>query len=230
MGALELFDLLARELMLFAAVGLLLGGLDDVAVDLWFWGNRLLRPRRRLTLATLPPAPPTRFAVFIPAWDEAAVIGQMLAATVERIQGAEYRLFVGVYPNDPATAKAARAVEDARIEVVVGPRAGPTTKADNLNRLWAALTASAWRADAVIIHDAEDVVHPAELRVFAALVGGHPSGKVRHRDIVGSSGTWWAGKWPESLISATLHDCCSIVDRLSRPFPSSGSPLLACRP
>lgn len=170
MGALELFDLLARELMLFAAVGLLLGGLDDVAVDLWFWGNRLLRPRRRLTLATLPPAPPTRFAVFIPAWDEAAVIGQMLAATVERIQGAEYRLFVGVYPNDPATAKAARAVEDARIEVVVGPRAGPTTKADNLNRLWAALTASAWRADAVIIHDAEDVVHPAELRVFAALL------------------------------------------------------------
>ena len=47
---------------------------------------------------------------------------------------------------------------------------GPTTKADCLNTLWRALL----RADAqdgrvtaaVVLHDAEDVVHPLELRVF----------------------------------------------------------------
>ena len=173
MGALEVWDAVARELMLFAAVGLLIGGIDDLAVDLLFWSDRLLHPRRRLTLATLPPAPPTRFAILVPAWDEAAVIGAMLRTALERFGGAEYRIYVGVYPNDWETQVAVGAVRDDRVRVVVGPRAGPTTKADNLNNLWRGLMEDGWSADAIVIHDAEDVVHPDELRVFAALLQGH---------------------------------------------------------
>jgi bacteriophage N4 adsorption protein B len=134
-----------------------------------------LRPRRRLTLATLPPAPPTRFAVFVPAWDEAAVIGAMLSTTLARFVGHEVRVLVGVYPNDPATRAAVETVaaRDARVELVLAPRPGPTTKADNLNALWRALMASGRVADAIILHDAEDVVHPRELDVFAALLAEH---------------------------------------------------------
>lgn len=170
---LGLLDAIARELMLFAAAGLLIGGIDDLAIDACFWMERLLRPRRRLTLATLPPADPMRFALFVPAWDEAAVIGHMLATLLDRFGAGDYRIFVGAYPNDPATIAAARAITDPRVQVVIGPRPGPTTKADNLNSLWRALGEGDWRADAVLIHDAEDVVHPAELRVFSALLREH---------------------------------------------------------
>ena len=98
MGALGWLDAITRELMLFAAVGLLIGGLDDLAVDAAY--VLLRRSRRRLTLATLPPAPPTRFAVLIPAWDEASVIEAMLRTTLARLGDHAVRLFVGVYPND----------------------------------------------------------------------------------------------------------------------------------
>lgn len=166
----QVIGAVARELMLFAAVGLLIGGLDDLLVDLFFWARRLTVARRPLTLATLPTAPSTRFAVFVPAWEEEAVIGPMLRTLLERFGASDYRVYVGAYPNDPGTVAAVRAIGDARVQLVIGPRPGPTTKADNLNRLWCALAEDGRHTDAIVIHDAEDVVHPAELRVFAALL------------------------------------------------------------
>jgi adsorption protein B len=57
---------------------------------------------------------------------------------------------------------------------VIGDRPGPTTKGDCLNNLWQALRrdeeGGARRADAVILHDAEDVVHQGELKVFDHLI------------------------------------------------------------
>lgn len=171
-------DAVARETMLFAAIGLLIGGLDDLMLDLCFVAGRMTRrPADRLALATLPaPAAPGRIVVFVAAWDEVAVIGAMLATAVARFDHADYRIHVGLYPNDPATiAAAARiAARDDRIRLVVGDRAGPTTKADCLNTLWHALLADERRgevrAKAIVLHDAEDVVHPAELRAFDVLI------------------------------------------------------------
>lgn len=173
MGGLSLLDALARELMLFAGVGLLIGGIDEVAVDACFWLRRLSRRSPRLTLASLPPAPPLRFAVFVPAWDEATVIGPMLRTLVERWGEADFRVYVGVYPNDPMTQAAIAAIDSARVRPVIAPRPGPTTKADNLNSMWRAFVADGGVADAIILHDAEDVVHAAEPRVFSALLAIH---------------------------------------------------------
>ena len=170
MGALEWLDAVARELALFAGVGLLIGGIDDLLVDACYFLLRAFRRRRRLTVKGLSSTPLLRFAVLVPAWDEAAVIGAMLTTTLGRLRGAEYRIFVGCYPNDPATIAAVRAVTDDRVRLVVGPRPGPTTKADNLNCLWRAVNEDGWIADAVVIHDAEDLAHPDELRVFTALL------------------------------------------------------------
>lgn len=116
MGLLQGMDVVARELALFAGVGLLIGGLDDLLVDFAYFVVRALRPRRRLTVAGLPSAPPRRFALLVPAWREEEVIGAMLAAALARLRGADYRIFVGCYPNDPATIAAVRAVRDPRIE------------------------------------------------------------------------------------------------------------------
>ena len=173
-----ILDAAARETMLFAATGLLIGGIDDLFVDLCFLLQRLSGRGARQSADRLPrPRTPGRFAIFVAAWDEQAVIGGMLAAAVTRLEHPDYRLYVGVYPNDPGTIAAARAIAatDTRIRVIVGERHGPTTKADCLNTLWAALVrddADDGRATiAVVLHDAEDVVHRAELIVFDALIG-----------------------------------------------------------
>lgn len=176
-------DAAARETMLFAAIGFLIGGIDDLAVDLVFltvWARRRLSPASigdgDGTLAEYPARTvPRRFAVFVPAWDEAAVIGAMLRTTLARFGAADYRLYVGAYPNDRATidAVAALAEQDARVRLVIGGVAGPTTKADCLNTLWHALqrdAADGRRADAIVLHDAEDVVDRHELRIYDALL------------------------------------------------------------
>ena len=112
--------------------------------------------------------------MLIPAWDEAAVIGPMLRATLARFEHPDYRLFVGHYRNDPATAAAVESVRDPRLVSVEIDIDGPTTKADCLNRLYAALIAYEAALDreakAVVLHDAEDLVHPLELKLFDRLV------------------------------------------------------------
>ncbi|HET9640573.1 MAG TPA: glycosyl transferase family protein [Allosphingosinicella sp.] len=171
-------DLIMREAALFAATGFLILGLSDLAVDLLWIGHRarrLARPAARV--AGLPaPARPGRLAIFVPAWDEAAVIGDMLRGAAAAWPDGDWRLYVGTYGNDPATLAAASSVAlaEPRIRVATGAAPGPTTKADCLNRLWRALLADeeaeGRRAKAIILHDAEDVVHPAELRLFDALI------------------------------------------------------------
>ncbi|HYW15700.1 MAG TPA: glycosyl transferase family protein [Allosphingosinicella sp.] len=171
-------DFIIREAALFAATGFLILGLSDLAVDLLWLAHRARRLGRPApTLADLaPPARPGRLAIFVPAWDEAAVIGEMLRGAVSAWGDGDWRLYVGTYPNDPATFAAASAVasREPRVTVVTGDVPGPTTKADCLNRLWRALLADeaeeGRRAKAVVLHDAEDVVHPAELLLFDGLI------------------------------------------------------------
>ena len=172
-----------HELMLFAAVGLAIGGADDMAIDL-VWLVRAARRRMtiyrhhpRCTADTLPPPDrPGRLAVFIGAWREARVIGPMLRAALARYEHGDYRIYVGVYPNDPATRTAVTAVmaEDDRVRMVSGIVPGPTTKAECLNRVWRQMAADEAveqrRFKAIVLHDAEDVVHPAELRLFDRLI------------------------------------------------------------
>jgi len=167
----------AHEAVLFAAIGFLIGGIDDLAVDLVFFCARL-----RSWLQPDPPRAPLRdggrMAVFVPAWDEAAVIGPMLRTALGRYDYADYRIYVGVYPNDPGTIAVVSAVAatDERIRMVINPRPGGTTKADCLNALWCALLrdeVTEGPARAVVLHDAEDVVHPDELGVMAAWLGDH---------------------------------------------------------
>src|SRR5689334_2478620 len=118
---------------------------------------------------------PGFIAVLVPAWDESAVIASMLKATLQRYDYDNYRIFVGHYRNDPATAAAIASVSDPRVEAVEVAANGPTTKADCLNHLYDALVeyelAKGIEAKAVVLHDAEDVVHRYELRIFDGLIG-----------------------------------------------------------
>ena len=141
-GAILLTEV-TEELALFAAAGFLLFAIDDLIVDLIYfirfgWRALVVYTRFPRTYAgsLSRPARPGWMAVLIPAWDEAAVIGPMLRATLERFGASDYRLFVGHYRNDPATAAAIEDVRDLRIVMAEVEVDGPTTKADCLNRLY----------------------------------------------------------------------------------------------
>lgn len=176
-----------REILLFAAVGLAIGGIDDLIVDLVYLCRRSWRDltvysrHRRMTTATLPlSTSPGRIAIFVPAWCESDVIAPMLRHALAAWGAADYRIFVGVYPNDPATIDAVATVEEGeeRVIVAVNSRPGPTTKADCLNALWRAMVAEEGhrgvRFKAVVLHDAEDVVHRDEICIYDRLIDRFP--------------------------------------------------------
>lgn len=173
-------DGVLREAVTLASVGFALGGLDDLLVDCVYGVSRFSRRHRPVAIETLATANDSLLAIFIAAWDESAVIGDMLRSTLARFGGdTGYRLYVGTYPNDRATIDAVAAVAEAdgRVRLVINPRFGPTTKADCLNRLWDALLCEeetdGHRVRAVALHDAEDVVHPDELRVYRNYLADH---------------------------------------------------------
>ena len=181
MTAAELLTRVAAELALYAGVGFLLFAINDLAVDLIYFGRRMWRAATvysrfpRAFASELTSGRPGGFIViFIPAWDESAVIASMLKATLKRVEHDDYRIFVGHYRNDPATAAAIASVDDERVEPVAVPADGPTTKADCLNHLYDALiayeTSTGRSARAVVLHDAEDLVHPLELKLFDRLI------------------------------------------------------------
>jgi adsorption protein B len=177
----EILSRLAAELALFAGAGFLLFALNDLAVDLIYfaratWRSLIVYTRypRAFASALSKNEEPAFIAMLVPAWDESAVIASMLRATIARLDYDNYRIFVGHYRNDPATAAAIAAVSNERIEAVRLDRDGPTTKADCLNHLYDALVAYEMEvgrsAAAVVLHDAEDVIHPLEFTVFDRLI------------------------------------------------------------
>ena len=143
---LEWLALVEHELLLFAAVFFLIGALDELAVDgAWAWlkltGRATTRRIVRGEARSHPLAGPA--AVLVPAWQEAQIIEFTIAHALAAWPQGELRLYVGCYLNDPATLEAVMRGSggDPRVRLVVHGRHGPSTKADCLNRLYAALEA-----------------------------------------------------------------------------------------
>ena len=205
------------ELALFAAVGGMLFALDDLVVDLIYfaragWRSLTIYTRypRAFADALRPPAEPGRLAVLVPAWDESAVIGAMLRATLARFDHPNYRIYVGQYRNDPATAAAIAAVVDPRVRAVLVPLDGPTTKADCLNHLFLALAADEAagtpRATAVVLHDAEDLVHPLELKLFDRLIERAALVQLPVLPLPDASSRWISGHYADEFAESHIKE------------------------
>ena len=112
----------------------------------------------------------------VPAWNEVGVVGEMARLAASTIDYENYQIFVGTYPNDPQTQADVDAVclHYPNVHKVVCARPGPTSKADCLNNIIDALLR--FQQDAgiefagFILHDAEDVISPMELRLFNYLL------------------------------------------------------------
>lgn len=186
--SLELVDILAyvlfalKYLAIALAALMFLLGLDDLFIDLVYWGRRLVRVFRiyrrfdRADEERLFAEPEKPLAIMVPAWNEVGVVGEMARLAASTLDYENYQIFVGTYPNDPQTQADVDAVclHYPNVHKVVCARPSPTSKADCLNNIIDAILR--FEADAkvefagFILHDAEDVISPLELRLFNYLL------------------------------------------------------------
>ena len=172
------------------AVIFLLSGLDDLAVD-FAWLYTYLRPvmhRAQIALPVRKPywnwlrecfhappikpagVPPRSIAIMVPLWKEHSVIGGMLSHNIGAIRYPDFHFFVGAYPNDPQTQDAVRAAADQypNVHLALCPHDGPTSKADCMNWIYQNIGLYEEQTgeyfDILVTHDAEDMIHPEELR------------------------------------------------------------------
>ena len=229
--ALGLPGLIVRELMLFAAVGFVVFGIGDLAIDLiWivrsWWRRHVFLPAgASIDAINLTPRHPGTIAIFIPAWDESAVIGTMVRHALATLPPGDWRIHVGAYRNDPATIAAVEAIADTRVRLAIGERAGPTTKADCLNTLWRALLADeireGRRVKAIVLHDAEDVVHPGEPALFDAMIERFAMVQIPVLPLPEPASHWIAGHYLDEF--AESHGKTLIVRQaLGAAIPAAG--------
>ena len=139
----------------------------------WLWLKGKLQPEASLFppgLRQLEAAPTVPIAIFVPLWHEDAVIARMLEHNLGAIRYPEFHIFAGCYPNDAATQAAVRSVSDRfpNVHLAICPHDGPTSKADCLNWVYQNMLVfeeqNGTRFEVIVTHDAEDLVHPEELR------------------------------------------------------------------
>jgi bacteriophage N4 adsorption protein B len=169
----------ATVLTLVMIVVYLVLGVDDLFHDVYFWIRAIVRSIQyrgatKLTLEKLDALDEKRIALFVPCWHEADVVSKMVTLVRQSLRYGNYDIFVGVYPNDPRTQEAVDAViaRFPNVHKVVNPLDGPTTKAQNLNSIYAGMKAAEGTRpfDIVVLHDVEDIVHPLSFKLFNYLI------------------------------------------------------------
>lgn len=223
--------LIQHELLLFAGVFFLIGAVDDIAVDaIWMWlklrGKAATLRLDRKALQQEPVRGP--LAVFIPAWDEAAILGATIGNVCKAWPQRDMHLYVGCYRNDPATmAVVAQAASgDSRIRLVIHERDGPTTKADCLNRLYDAMSEEERRTGVlftgVVFQDAEDVVDPAALGLLdRTLADGVDFAQLPVEPLVQRGRRWLGSHYCEEFAEA--HGKAMVVrDAIGAGLPGAG--------
>lgn len=227
--ALEAVLLAERELLLFAGFWIAVGLLDELAIDLLWFRLRLTGRAGTQTLpagyGNAPLAGP--LAVFVPAYCESAVIGITIRHLLQTWRQDALRLYVGCYRNDQATLAAAVAAAegDPRLRLVLLDSQGPTTKAHCLNRLYAALerdeARGARRFRGVILHDAEDMVHPAALEAIDAALAAVDFVQLPVRPVADCGNRWISGHYADEFTEG--HAKAMVVrNALGLALPAAG--------
>lgn len=155
---------------------LALSGIDDLYLDLLYWFLRKRHKSKFPDFTKMHDKPEKPIAIMLGAWKESGVIGRTLSYAVGNLKYDNFRLFVGVYPNDLETIRIVKeiAMKDSRVKVCINPQDGPTTKADNLNCLYAAICdfeKEFGEFEILLVHDAEDFIHPYSLKLYNYLIG-----------------------------------------------------------
>jgi adsorption protein B len=164
-------------LLWICSVLLIISGLDDVLVDLLFWFNRFKYRRGLPNMDDVLSVNEGAVALVICAWREYKVIGRTLTYALSKMRYNNFTIFVGVYPNDTKTLEVVKRIaqKNNKVVICVNSHDGPTTKADNLNNVYASINRfeqdTAKKFDVVLIHDSEDFIHPLSLKLYNFIIG-----------------------------------------------------------
>ncbi|MEO7247907.1 MAG: glycosyl transferase family protein [Novosphingobium sp.] len=227
--ALNGLRLIEYELTLFAAFWFVIGIADELAVDLVYGWLRFFRRHRTHQLKGDISARPLQgiAAVLIPTWQEVAVIGATITHALKVWPQHDLRLYIGCYVNDPATLVAAMAAagSDVRVRIVIHEKQGPTTKADCLNRLYRALRDDEARSGVnvrmIVLHDAEDMVHPAALALMDTAITDADFVQIPVRPERQANSRWIAGHYVDEFTES--HAKAMVVrDALGAGLPAAG--------
>jgi adsorption protein B len=178
----SLYWFIIKLMIYFTVIVLFISGVDDFFIDIYYW---IREAYRKLVIRRKYPALPVKkllekeevpIALMVPAWDEADVIEKMLKNTLKTFKYDNLHLFVGTYPNDKETQKRVDTVVNLyeNVHKIVNKKAGPTSKADCLNNIIDGVFEYENRHNVVFkcftYHDAEDIVHPLELKLANYLI------------------------------------------------------------
>lgn len=169
------------HLLIITAIVFFISGLDDLFYDIRYWSIYIVKffkekDDSKISYEQLNYFYEKHIAILVPCWQEAAVIEAMLRYNVYRLDYQKYDIFVGVYPNDHQTIKAVQSIAEifSNIHCVIGPKNGPTNKADNLNSIYHYLSQYEKNKninyEIIVFHDSEDIIHPLSLKLYNYLI------------------------------------------------------------
>jgi len=159
-------------LLWITSILLVISGIDDVMVDIIYWFNRWKYNRKLPKIDDVTSVNENAIALIICAWREYKVIGRTLTYALSKMKYSNFKIFVGVYPNDTKTLEVVKRIaqKNNKVVICVNSHDGPTTKADNLNNVYQSISRfehdNARAFDVVLIHDSEDFIHPLSLKLF----------------------------------------------------------------
>lgn len=210
-------------------------GLSELFIDLVRIGREIwrrvfvfrLRGAKPLSEADLLARPEQAVAVMIPCWDESGVIRRMLENTLKELNYSNYVIFVGTYPNDPATQREVDLVREryGNVERIVCPKDGPTSKADCLNWIFEGIRhyekEHGTEFEIVVMEDSEDVVHPMLLKLFNYLI---PRMDMVQVPVLPMEPKWWQFTMGTYLDEFATNHARDMVVRefLTGNLPSAG--------
>lgn len=232
MGLPSLADHILYEIAFFASVGYFIIGIDEIAIDLlWLvrsvWHFFVIDGATPpLSVDRLPESDrDTWFAVLVPAYDEAGVIGKMLDNALAHYGGRNVHVFVGCYSCDPSTIEVISRYQAPELSMIVLDRPCSTTKGDCLNMLYQAILKHECQLDrrfsGFVLHDAEDVVDGNEISVFAAFVERYAMIQLPVIPLPNQESRWISGHYCDEF--AESHGKTMIVRQmLGAGLPSAG--------
>lgn len=146
--------------------------IDDIIWNIFYLFYKLSGKLKaeKIPIKDLKKVTPKLLAVVIAAYNEEDVLEEVIENLIksQEYPRSLYHLFIGVYPNDPATKKIAMKLEKKydHIHAITHVLNGPSSKADNINNVIENIynyeKTHSLRFNGIIIHDSEDVVHPYE--------------------------------------------------------------------
>lgn len=168
----------AQCLFVISTIVFAISACDDLFLDGWYYFRHFNKNWHKKK-ESLPPSleilennQEQFLALMLPAWQESDVIYGAVKNLLQTNVYKNYYIFIGVYPNDSETTKQALKLADEfnKVRVVITNLPGPTCKADCLNNIIQEIYSFEKRHkiqfQAVIMQDAEDVVHPLSLKLF----------------------------------------------------------------